>query len=192
MAKIRKSELKKHLQQMTKEELENELLILFDKHSQVQEHYTQDLGSDQDRTRLLNSYKERIRKLFGSFRRLPLVSGIRKIINEYKKVSIFPYELAQLLIYRIELTLEVYEEQGFLPTAFHNSTVNAFEELCEIIKGAVLFEQFEKDMILIICNKNRKTNYLGPSLVEIYNRNWNKPFPVQVKYHISYFNTHFQ
>jgi len=188
MAKIRKTELKKFLSQLSKEELETEIMNLFEKYSQIQEHYTQDLGSDEDRNRLLNDYKEKIRKLFGSFRKLPVISQMRKVIGEYKKISIFPYELAQLMFYRIELSLELYEEMGFLPSAFHNSTLTAYEEVCELIKNNLLFAQFEKEMDILICNKGRKTNYLGPDLVEVYNRYWDKPFPKKIKYHISYLN----
>lgn len=188
MAKIRRNELKKFLTQLSKEELETEIGNLFEKYEQVQQHYTQDLGSDHDRQRLLLEYKEKMRKLFGTNRRLPLITAMKKIVNDYKKISIFPYELAQLMLYRIELSLELYQELGFLAIAFHNSTITAYEEVCELIRDNLLFTQFEKEMEQIICNKGRKTNYLGPDLVEVYNRYWEKPFAKKVKYHISYLN----
>ena len=60
MAKSKISDLIKILDEMTEEELKQEILKLYGKLPQVKDFYNQDLMTEEERQEVLNKYKQKI------------------------------------------------------------------------------------------------------------------------------------
>ena len=148
MPKPKLSDFKKLLAEMTAEELRAELLKLFNKLDQVQNFYAQDLMSKEDRVKILEECKAKIYKKFwtpsGNPRNNVSNADIRKIISEFEKISAFPHEVADLLLYRVETATDFANQFGGMPDADYNAAATAFEKAVKLIAQHKL-ESYFKD-----------------------------------------------
>ncbi|MBP6826338.1 MAG: hypothetical protein KA165_07255 [Saprospiraceae bacterium] len=147
MAKLKVAELKKYLDALSETELRAEVLKLFSKLKQVQDFYGQELSSEEDRNKILEEYKARIRKQFYSPRsgnpQNPKASKLRAIVSEFEKISIFPHELIDLALYRVELGVQFTNDYGDMNEAFYRSVATAFERALKMIVAHKLEDHFE-------------------------------------------------
>jgi len=137
-----KRKLNKYLSSLTEKELIQQIKILYDKFDIVKKYY--DLELSEDSQEILEEFKSKIRKEyfpsrgFGSGR-----SGAsRKVISEFKKISIHKKDVVELLLYRTEMMLEYTKEYGDIDEAFYNSLESSFIEACKLIKKESLNTQF--------------------------------------------------
>ncbi|HFA51627.1 MAG TPA: hypothetical protein ENJ95_21650 [Bacteroidetes bacterium] len=109
MPKPKLRDFKKYLASLDEAALRDELLRLFRKLPQVQEFYMQELLSDSERKAMLDSYKKKIYNQYwtrgGNPRRFSNAE-IRKLQTAFEKVSVFPVEVIDLLLYRTEVATE--------------------------------------------------------------------------------------
>lgn len=145
MGKSTKAELSKFLKQSTKEELEKEVKKLYDKFKEIQKYYEIEFTSDT--TKIVKEYKNKIYKEY--FKRNGTLgqgnsSNSRKVISDFKKISIFPKDIVELLLYRVEIMLD-YASYGDLKEAFCNSMTRSFDEACQLIARERLEEDFKED-----------------------------------------------
>ena len=99
------NDFKKLLAEMTEEEVRKELLKLFQKLEQVQIFYAQDLLSKEDRQKILEEAKKKIYSQYWTRTGNPRnVSNahVKSIISDFEKVSAFPNEGVDLLLYNIK------------------------------------------------------------------------------------------
>jgi Family of unknown function (DUF6155) len=146
MPKPKLSDFKKLLAEMTEEEVRAELLKLFNKLEQVQMFYAQDLMSKEDRQKILEDCKSKIYKKFwtsqGNPRNNISNADIRKIISDFEKISAFPYEVVDLLLYRVELATDYANQCGGMPDADYNASITAFEKALKLIVKHKLLDYF--------------------------------------------------
>jgi Family of unknown function (DUF6155) len=146
MPKPKLSDFKKLLAEMTEAELRDELLKLFNKLEQVQMFYAQDLLSKDDRQKILKEAKDKIYKKFwtpsGSPRNNVSNADIRKIISDFEKISAFPHEVIDLILYRVETATEFANNFGGMPDADYNASSTAFEKAMKLIKSHKLESYF--------------------------------------------------
>ena len=133
-----KREFNKYLKSLDKDGLTKELKKLYDKFDLVRKYYEIELSQNSDD--VLKEYKLKLKKEYfpargyGSAR-----SGAsRKIISEFKKVSVHQSDVVELLLYRTEMMLEYTLAYGDIDMAFYNSLCSSFSQACKIITKEVL------------------------------------------------------
>ena len=159
MSRFDKRKLQEHLEQLSKEELEKEIMILFQKFAGVKRYYEQELSEDpkalSDKTK-----KEIYRCYFpksGKGKRKN--AAIRRIISSFKQVSDSKYELADILLYRVKTGLLCYLDPS-APTEINKvsqqAIINSASEAALLIKhhNLLSFIETEKAQIINICNEN--------------------------------------
>ncbi len=136
MSKPKLKDLRTYLASLDETGLREELLKLFGKLTQVQEFYAQELMSDKERKAMLEGYR---RKIYSHFwtktgnRKRPSNAKLRELINNYEKVSVFPSEVIDLLLYRVETATEFANEFGGMAEASYNASINAFKKAIELM-----------------------------------------------------------
>ena len=112
MKKSTKTELNKFLKEMSKKDLENEVKKLYSKFKEVKKYY--EIEFCEDTTEILNEYKQKMRKEYFPTRGFGKARNreSRKIVNDFKKISIFQKDVVELLLYRVETMIEFTNEYG--------------------------------------------------------------------------------
>lgn len=138
MAKSKISDLKKILDEMSEDELKQEIFKLYNKLPQVKDFYNQDLMTEEERQEVLGKYKEKIYKEFWTSKGNPKGminnSTIKNIISEYEKIVLFSFDLVELLIYRVEISTEYAEQFGGMSESNYNTTITTFKKAMKLIE----------------------------------------------------------
>jgi tetratricopeptide (TPR) repeat protein len=165
MAKIKLNEFKKFLASLNEEELKAEMLKLI-KLEQVQAFYAQDLMSEADREKMLQEWKQKIRRQLitpaGKVKSNISNANIRKLISDFEKVVAFEYDLIDLLLHRVEVTIEadIATEYWGLKSSDYNAALKAFERAIKLIQSNNFLTHFEQrcDAITEV-KKEKAINY---------------------------------
>lgn len=145
MPKPKLSDFKKFIGEMTESDLRAELLKLFGKLPQVQEFYAQELMNETERKAMLDEYKRKIYSQFWTRNGNPRFASnaeLRRLISDFEKVCVFPHELVDLLLYRVEIATENANSYGGMPDADYNAASTAFEKALKLMKQHKLEEHF--------------------------------------------------
>jgi hypothetical protein len=135
--KNKTNDLKKYLAEMSEEALRSEILKLYQKLSQVKDFYNQDLMNDAERQTMLDAYKKKIYRHFwtpSGNPKDPRNAEIKALVSEFEKVAAFPYDVIDLLLYRVELTTEHANEYGGAADANYNSSTTMFIKAMKLIQ----------------------------------------------------------
>ena len=154
MRKSTKTELSKYLKQSTKAELEKEVKKLYDKFKEVKQYY--EIEFTTDTTKIVETPKKKIYKEYFTSRGYPGKgrSNIsRKVITDFKKISIFQKDVIELLLYRVEVMLD-YAGYGDMGEAYYNSLARSFDEACRLMESEHLVADFKQD-----CERLREAAY---------------------------------
>jgi Family of unknown function (DUF6155) len=138
--------LKKYLTTLTEAELREELLKLFSKLDQVKSYYAQELATKEDRTNMLQAYKKRLYSQVYTPKGNPKNinnAAMKLIIAEFEKISVFPHELVDLILYRVELTTEYANAFGGALDSEYNAAVTAFKKAVKLIRVHKLKSTFD-------------------------------------------------
>ncbi len=150
MAKLTKKKLLEHLAKSDKEDIIREVTTLFDKFKNVKEFYAAELSDDENP--LLEKYKKKITYAYSAEnpkeRRTNL--NVNKLINEFKKVSIYDRELAYLMVHRVECGIEAIKRNNNRTPTFYNCIVNTFEEALSLISTGDYSGEFEQRIHSVI------------------------------------------
>lgn len=170
MSRFDKRNLQDHLNQLTKEELEKEILLLFQKFPKVRDYYQQELSDDP--LALINKFKKEIYKCYfpkaGKGRRKN--AAIRRIFSAFKDVSSSKYDLADLHLYRIKIGLLCYTDPSArveMNKASLQALLTSCKEASTLIKHHQLnsFTNKELESIIELCIEN--TPELDPFIAEV-------------------------
>ena len=145
---MNKKGLKKYLCSLNNEELQSEIIKLFEKFDQVKHYYTAELSNDTQE--LLSKYKLKIEKEFhrastrssNSYR----ITEINNIIKEFEKVSVFSIDIIELKIYRIVLAIKLVKEHRIDDQAFYGSIAGHYQKVLKQINTTYLEEYFSDKM----------------------------------------------
>jgi|SRR6185312_5199788 len=150
MAKFTKKKLLEHLAKSDKEDVIREVIILFDKFKNVKEFYAAELSDAANP--LLEKYKKKITYAYSTEnpkeRRTNL--NVNKLISEFKKVSIYERELADLMLHRVECGINAIEKNNNRTPTFYNCIVNTFEEALSLISSGDYSDEFKQRIYAII------------------------------------------
>jgi hypothetical protein len=147
MAKPKLTDFKKYLAALDEAEVREEMLKLFNKLPQVQEFYAQELMSDTERKAMLEEYKKKVYNQFWTRTgnpRSPSNAELRTLLTNFEKVSVFPSEVIDLFLYRVEMATEFANDFGGMSDADYNASLTAFKKAVEMMVEHKLGEQFRE------------------------------------------------
>jgi hypothetical protein len=164
MAKIKLNDFKKFLASLSEEEVRAEMLKLI-KLEQVQAFYAQDLMSDEARDKMLDEYKTKItRQLItpaGKPKSKISNANIRKLISDFEKVASFQFDVIDLILHRVEVTMEAdfLTEYWGLKSGDYNAALNAFERVLKLIESNNLLSHFEARCDILMKRKDVNSHF---------------------------------
>lgn len=137
-----KKELTKYLKQLSKEDLIKEVEKLFKKLKPVQQYYSLELGTDS--LKLLNDYKKKLEKVFRvTFNHTdPSMTEANRIIKEFSEVSVYIIDTIDLMLYKVELSVSLFEEWGHEFTGVVNSFGTTYHKVIDLIRKNNLHDHF--------------------------------------------------
>ena len=146
MAKSKLSEFKQLIAEMNESELREELMKLYNKIPTVKELYNQDLMTEEERQEVLQTYKDRIYKEYWTPKgnpKSPNNSKIKTIVGEYEKTAVFPYDIIDLLLFRVETTTDFANQFGGASDGTYNGAITSFKKAMKLMNDNNLRAHFE-------------------------------------------------
>lgn len=140
-----KPKLKKELQQLTKKQLIEQILDLYDKNKAVKEVYDFYLNPRNEKE-LAEKYKKQIRKEFNvenPMRSTEKFSVAKRAIADFKGLQPSPEALADVMLYLPESACELTFSFGDYSEQFYNSAVNNYATALEFIHKNNLLDEFK-------------------------------------------------
>ncbi|WP_017729979.1 DUF6155 family protein [Nafulsella turpanensis] len=175
MAKVTLKQLKRHLQELSEEELREEIIRLYQNVPLVKEYFQLELS--QDSAALVSTYKQKIQRYYfpkGKSLKRPKAAKMRELIRDFQRISSFPYDVADLLLYQTECMVAFSESKGFVSTGFQQTLINRYKEALVLIKKEMLKEAFMQRCQLIL-KKSRFMHWdTYEQLLQLYIDNFNK------------------
>jgi len=160
---MKKSKLNTYLKEMTRLELEGEIKKLYSKFNEVKQFYELELS--EDTSAILNKFKDKIEKEYFPTRGYGKGRSkeSRKVITDFKKISVFNKDVVELLLCRVENMIG-YASYGDMNDAFYNSLISSFNEACQLISSERLENEY-----LVKCRKLvDETGDLGYGVTESF------------------------
>lgn len=149
-----KRDLRKYVSELSKEQLEEQILELYEKFSPVKVYYNFVFAPNEDK--LLQEAKLKIsheyfpiqntaRKKKPKLRR----SVAQKYIKHFKVLGVDSFIIAELMLYSIELAQVFSAENTISQTLFYKSMENSFKEVVLFTVEKMIFDHFKHRIITI-------------------------------------------
>lgn len=145
MPGITQNKLKRYLQDLSEEELRQEILRLYGSIPLVKEFYQLELSPDVNS--LAQDYKRKIHRYYfpkGRNIKRPKAAKMRELIRNFQRISPFPFDVADLLLYQIECMVDFSKENGYISKSFQQTIVSRYKEALSIISKEMLKPDFMK------------------------------------------------
>ena len=153
MSKINWTQIKKQLQDKTKQELLKEISTLYQKFPQVKEYYQVQTSGV---TEILDKYKNIIEKEFieGKTRGLPKArfNVAKKAISDFKKLTKDPDLIADLMLTFVASISSFNSEFGPDVEKFYTIPEDMFEEVLQLLKENNLLSKYQTTAYNIVNN----------------------------------------
>ncbi|BCG56780.1 DUF6155 family protein [Paenibacillus sp. URB8-2] len=141
MLKLKNSTLKKHLKNLTREELEAEILNLTKKHPIVQEHFFAMLFPDNGG--ILAKYKKIIENEFSFNKREILRYPImKKAIRDFSNVSNNNEQIAEIMVFTVECGVDFTLSFGDIDQKFYHTIASIYEQALKYIVDNQIEDKF--------------------------------------------------
>jgi hypothetical protein len=140
-----KPTLKKELLKLTKEQLVEQILDLYDKNKAVKEFYDFYLNPHNEKE-LVVKYKKLIRKEFNvekPERSTEKFSVAKKVISEFKSLRPTPEALADVMLYLPESACELTYRYGDFSEQFYDSSYNNYKAALVFMWKNNLLDEFK-------------------------------------------------
>jgi len=140
-----KAALKRELQGLTKEQLVEQILDMYDKNRAVKEFYDFYLNPKNEKS-LVEKYKKVIYKEFNL--KNPMTAGLkfsvaRRAIVDFRNLQPSPEGLVDLMLYLPECACEFTANYGDMTEKFYEATCTNFHRALEVIGKYGLHDEFE-------------------------------------------------
>ncbi len=138
-----KAKVRAVLNEMSKEDVIKMILELYSAHKDVKTYL--DFYAEPDEEGLLENYKKVIESEFVYVKRFPRMrfSVARKAIADYRRLHPRPEFLADLMLYLVELSIELAFDTGIASDSYFKSVSSNFVAACKYIYEKDLFEAFK-------------------------------------------------
>lgn len=137
--------LKKEFSKLSKEQLVEHILDLYDKNNSVKEYY-QFYFNPTNEKELITKYKKLIRKEFNvenPMRSTEKFSVAKRAISDFKNVHPSAESLADVMLYLPESACELTALYGDYSEQFYNSACNNYKTALEFLKKQDLLHRFQ-------------------------------------------------
>lgn len=160
-----KRELKKYVSQLTKQQLEEQVLELYEKFSPVKVYYDfvfnpkEEILLQEAKLKVSNEYfpirkPGRKSKLKAKMRR----SVAQKYIKHYILLGVDPFIITDLMLYAIEIAQTYASENLVKNETFYKSMLNSFEQAITFCVSNGIFIEFKK-RIFDIAQESKLQNW---------------------------------
>ena len=142
-----KRALKKYLADLQKEDLEEQLLDLYDRFPSVKKYYNFVFNPKEDKM-LLEAKMKISNEYFPVRRKKPRArrSTAQKFIKNFILLGMDPLKVADLMLYNLEIA-STFEEHRKVPEAFYKSMLNSFTELLQYISYQGILAEFKSRVL---------------------------------------------
>jgi hypothetical protein len=140
-----KTALKKELQKLTKEQMIEQILDLYEKNKSIKEFYQFYLNPTNEKE-LVDKYKKQIRKEFNvenPMRSTEKFSVAKRAISDFKNLQPSPESLADVMLYLPESACELTALFGDFSEQFYNGAYNNYKTALEFLKKQDLLMKFQ-------------------------------------------------
>ena len=137
------TELKKHLNKESNEDLVKHIVELFKKNEFVKDYYNLKYDNEHG-SALLSKHKELIRNEFFPNRGFgkARLSVAKKSISEFKKLSSDNVHVADIMLYYVEMGVEFTNSYGDIDEDFYMSMEGMFEQVVKFVVKEDIVSQF--------------------------------------------------
>lgn len=143
---MRKGDLIKHLEQLSEDDLREEVLHLYDKVDGVKAYYKLELGSTKDRAKIYEKAKKDIASKFATRSlkkpRRPRIQKLNLLLGQLDKAAIFPHEMIDIYLYTCECAVEFKRRHLFKSQPLDNVIISSFDQAIGRIIGASLKDEY--------------------------------------------------
>lgn len=174
-------ELKKYLNELSEEELREEFLKLYKKFPILKEYYQQELS--QDGGGLVADYKKKIRLHYfpsGRTVKRPRAAKTRELLSRFRKLSLFPFDTADLLLYQAETMVEFSASKGtngnrgYISGGFNQTLLSRYKEALQLIVAEGLQQDFLPRLQQVLRDARHMRWGTYDALLELYIQHINK------------------
>lgn len=154
-----KRALKKYLNELPKEALEEQLMNLYTQFPPVKKYY--DFIFNPQEEKLVNEAKVKVsNEYFPLRRKRPRArpSVAQKFIKEFKKLEMDPFWVAELMVYNLEVA-HAFSLQRERPEKFYKSMLNSFKEAVAYVNYNGLRESY-LERLKIFYDATRESGWL--------------------------------
>jgi hypothetical protein len=165
--------LKSYLQQVSKEQLADDITELFTKFEPVRDYYQTKLLPENN-SQIIEKYKAIIRNEFfpaRGFGKARLLVA-RKAVSEYKKICRTNASLADLMLFYVEQGVRFTDAYGDIDEPFYNSMESMFKKAVEFIVTHKLQDVFEDRCRRIVSDTSGMGWGFHDQLSDIYNEHF--------------------
>ena len=149
-----KRDLKKYLTELNKEQLEEQVLELYEKFSAVKTYYDFVFNPKEDT--LLRECKIKIsneyfpQKTSGKPRRPKMRRSVaQKYIKHFMVLGVDPFMIGDVMLYSIEIAQTFSSERIVKPELFFKSMLNSFEQTIKFMISNGILEEFKSRIVAI-------------------------------------------
>ncbi|RDI14319.1 DUF6155 family protein [Flavobacterium sp. AG291] len=138
-----KRDLKKYLASLPKEELEDQMLSLYEKFSEVKTYYDfifnpkEDKLEQEAKIKIANEYFP-VKGKRPKLRR----STAQKYIKHFLTIGVDPYVVADVMLYNIEIAQTYSERKEFSSSTFYKSIFNSYKQAVEYVAANGMNDNF--------------------------------------------------
>lgn len=158
-----KRDLKKYLTELNKQQLEEQILELYDKFSAVKTYYDFVFNPKEDT--LLKECKIKIsneyfpKKTSGKPRRPKMRRSVaQKYIKHFIVLGVDPFLIGDVMLYSIEIAQTFSAERFVKPESFFKSMFSSFEQAIKFMIANGILEEF-KSRIIAISDETQQQNW---------------------------------
>jgi len=165
-----KRDLKKYLSELNKEQLEEQLVALYDKFKEVKVYY--DFVFNPNERNLVKDAKLKISNEYYPIRgKKPKMrrSTAQKYIKHFISLGVDPFIIVDVMLYNIEIAQTLSSERQINQEAFYKSMLNSFEQALSFMIEKGILEEFRSRVVAIkeeSMKQNWKNRYEFNAIVE--------------------------
>ena len=156
-----KRDLKKYLDILNKEQLEEQIIELYDKFNDVKVYYNFVFNPKEDK--LFQEAKLKISNEYFPVRgKKPKLrrSTAQKIIKHFSTLGVDPFIIADIMLYSIEIAQTYSAEKYIKQDSFYKSMLNSFEQAIQYMIEKNSLDTF-KNRVGAIANKTTELNWIN-------------------------------
>jgi hypothetical protein len=156
-----KRDLKKYLDILNKEQLEEQIIDLYSKFNDVKVYYNFVFNPNEDKLfreaklKISNEYFP-VRGKKAKLRR----SIAQKIIKHFMTLGVDAFIIADVMLYNIEIAQTYSSEKYIKQELFYKSMLNSFEQCIQFMIEKNILNDF-KSRVGVIANKTREQNWIN-------------------------------